>query len=227
MKFSDFILRYPSFWVYDGLCRVRIFANAGPPSLLITDLGDKNPGTSITNAMEKIWDTLLARGYLTAATHVIEHYEAEGTDQPAFSEVTSWDKSPSWREITIQEAAETLGCDEAELAQPTLSDHRLLREVEALRVLINPFVDMADPDPPEVLLRCDHIAQSMVSRERLKALVESSASERALQDLIRSDLSIIAELYAIRRKNILSFWNFPWTPVRSISYCFPDDLGWM
>ncbi len=76
----DTVLDYPA-GVYPraGRCRVRVFRAAEAPDhkvVLATDLGDANPGPSVTNAAETI-ATAVHRRYVLepACTLVVEHYD--------------------------------------------------------------------------------------------------------------------------------------------------------
>ena len=62
-----------------GRCRVRVFRAAEAPDhavVLVTDLGDGNPGPSVTNAAEEIATEVLRRyGLDPARTLFVEHYD--------------------------------------------------------------------------------------------------------------------------------------------------------
>lgn len=76
----DTVLDYPA-GVYPraGRCRVRVFRVAEAPDhtvVLVTDLGDANPGPSVTNAAETIAAEVHRRYALDPArTLMVEHYD--------------------------------------------------------------------------------------------------------------------------------------------------------
>lgn len=68
-----------------GRCHVRVFAQgAGDAVLLVTDLGDANPGASVTNAAEIIVTAAVRRyGLDPARLTVVEHYDDRWTRDAA------------------------------------------------------------------------------------------------------------------------------------------------
>lgn len=61
----------------DGRCRLRVFAGAAGPVILATDLGDENPGASVTNAAGTVATTAYRRlGLDPARTVFVEHYDS-------------------------------------------------------------------------------------------------------------------------------------------------------
>ena len=69
MILKDFIFRFPTrtFSKRDGLCRVRIFNDReGKQIVLITDIGNKNPSSSVTNEIEIILGKLIEQKQVNA-----------------------------------------------------------------------------------------------------------------------------------------------------------------
>jgi hypothetical protein len=66
----------PAAYPHAGRCRLRIYDQGGGETVLVlTDLGDENPGASVTNAVETIVTTAVRRYALDPARlTVVEHY---------------------------------------------------------------------------------------------------------------------------------------------------------
>ena len=60
-----------------GLCRVRSFVSQCGTTVLLTDLGNKNDGQSLTNAVETFIDSLFRQGLVLEPAIFIEHYERQ------------------------------------------------------------------------------------------------------------------------------------------------------
>ncbi|MDR3369533.1 DUF4263 domain-containing protein [Rhodoferax sp.] len=174
------------------------------------DLGDMNPGQSITNSIERVNATLLSRGTVLPGAQLIEHYEDINHGQPTFDLVTfSESGSPNWQSISLQQAAQMLDCDVVELSTVTLSIPRLAEEADRMRTAIDPFAGSPWLEAPEVVNRRARIAANMVSKAAIQELVERGASERELLSLLKRDLSLFGELYASPHEHYLAFSEFP------------------
>lgn len=212
MKISDLIFLFPplSGCRHQGLCRVRLFVSPRGAVAVLTDLGDKNTGVSVTNAVELIRETLVARGIIGSEAILIEHYEPEGFRPATFDVVTiSRNGYAEWDPITLEEASSLAGCDAAELMERTLENRRLCGEIERARKAIDPHVDQGFPERPGVVLRCAEIRSKMVAKRDVARLVAEGATERELQSLLKKDLSIIAEVYAMPAEEYICFSEFP------------------
>ncbi|GJG89752.1 hypothetical protein tb265_49330 [Gemmatimonadetes bacterium T265] len=89
-----------------GRCHVRVFdQGAGEAVLLVTDLGDENPGASVTNTAEIIVTAAVRRyGLDPAHLTVVEHYDDRWTR----------DAGGERRRRTAPELARLAGRDEGE-----------------------------------------------------------------------------------------------------------------
>jgi hypothetical protein len=58
-----------------GLCRVRSFVGPAGTVVLLTDLGDKNDGQSVTNAVELIIESLVEQGYVIPPAIFLDYEE--------------------------------------------------------------------------------------------------------------------------------------------------------
>src|SRR5262245_33909543 len=98
-----------------GLCRVRIFVHSDSIIVLLTDLGDMNPGPSVTNAVENVIEALRGQGLVAGEAKFIEHYEDESLDAARFAIVSiRQDGQPTWHQVSDQEVMALAGCREAE-----------------------------------------------------------------------------------------------------------------
>lgn len=210
MKINDLIFQYPGFTT-PGICRLRTFATSnGSLVILLTDLGSKNTGTSITNAIEKIAQTLDLRGYITGQCTLIEHYEREDGEQASFHQVHLPEEGPtSWQSLSEGQVQELVDCDALELRDFSLSNLRLLGEMDRIRNAINPYIDFPDLQRVEVINRRAEVAAGMISKSQILALIESGAIERDIQKILKTDLSIFGEMYAGLHEEYICFSEFP------------------
>ncbi|HEX7241172.1 MAG TPA: Shedu immune nuclease family protein [Longimicrobiaceae bacterium] len=213
MKISDFIFQYrpgPDTW-QDALCRVRIFvASDGKVVALLTDLGDLGTGMSVTNSVEWIRDALISQGLVSPDARFVEHYERSMWQADTFDELSfHTDGSPAWRELRAPEAMSLIGCGAAEIQSRTIDDSRLRRRAEALRHRIDPFIDSPYPASHEKVARKLELQERMLPKQALDDLVASGAGERALQALLKTDLTFFAEVYARPDEEYICFSEFP------------------
>lgn len=213
MKVSDFIFQFPVGISpkHCGICRVRVFITTDEyPQVLLTDLGSKNIGPSVTNAVESIVKALVDRGHVPQYSRFIEHYEAEDRGDASFDVVTiSPRHATTWETLPAETIARTLGCDLSELERPTVAEPRLRNEVERQRHLLEPYVDIPYAESTKVIQRRLEIESAMISRAQIEAVIEGEAGERELQDMLRSDPSILGEVYAALPEEYICFSEYP------------------
>jgi hypothetical protein len=114
MQIADMIHTYPGYFGCESQCRLRIYAthSLAPLVFVATEMPD-NPGTSITNAVERLIPSARnlvrqrgAPSLASAPFSWIEHYPAD--DQPErFAQVVFPRGKPEWRFIS-REQVETL-----------------------------------------------------------------------------------------------------------------------
>jgi hypothetical protein len=200
LKISDFILSYAGRHNShsQSICRVRVFATRSERRFaLLTDLGDQNGGPSITNSAEALLMALMRRGYVTRGCEFIQHYEAEGPFDPRFDAVAlSSDGEARWDTLSQDEVATMLECPLNELTDNALDNPRLVAEIGRLKHRLYPRQDQPEPDPNSVIRRKLEIEKGMISKAKLAAAIEAGSPERALQSLVRKDLSLLGEVYA-------------------------------
>lgn len=211
MKITDIVHNYPDgSRLARGLCRVRSFVNESGIVVLLTDLGDKNDGQSVTNAVERIIKSLQVLGVVMGPATYLEHYEREDPRGDTFDIVTV--KSPGgthWETISREEACRLMGCPSGELDERSWENGRIVAEADRLRFSRNPFVDSPYRGSNAVIKRRLEIENGMISRAEVEALICAGAGERDLQFLLKRDLSIFAETYAQPDDEYICFSEFP------------------
>jgi hypothetical protein len=77
----DTIITYPGLHGRPAQCQIRVFDQAGGDAVLVaTDIGDANPGASVTNTIEHIATEVCRRYRLDPARlTVVEHYDDRRT----------------------------------------------------------------------------------------------------------------------------------------------------
>ena len=77
----DTVITYPGLHERPAQCHIRIFDQAaGNVVLIATDIGDANPGASVTNTIERIATEVCHRyGLDPARLTVVEHYDDRRT----------------------------------------------------------------------------------------------------------------------------------------------------
>jgi len=79
---------------------------------------------------------------------------------------------------------------------------------EKKRYEIDPFIDNKILKPAEYIKREIEIQENAISKKRMKELIESGASETEIAALLKSDLSLIAEVYAFPQDEYIVFSEF-------------------
>ena len=210
MKISDFIFRYQAHResVHDSICRVRIF-HADRVVALLTDLGERNTGSSVANSIESLRRHLIEAGHISDEARVIEHYESTHLSEATFARVSEVHGLPHWEKMSFAEVTGMLGCLDAELNRHTLDDVRLAAQIEKLRVQIDPYIDRPYQESIAVLNRRNEILRHRVPVEQLRTVITNGATELEMHRLIAQDLSLIAELYARPEEEYIAFSQFP------------------
>lgn len=210
MKIVDTVLSYAGDYhpQSKGMCRLRVFSGDDGPRVLITDLGPCNNGRSVTNAIETIVERIEDSGLALGATVYIEHHERPDPEQDTFDQVRV---SPgvNWQSISREAAIALLGCSPEELEDRTEHNKRIVGRTETLRLSTRRFDGSPWPESPEVIKRKLEIADGMISRSSVRALVEAGSGERELQRLLKSDLSIVAEAFTSPDDEYICFSEFP------------------
>lgn len=208
MKICDSIYRYPTGWRTDGLCRLRIFAGAERPGVLLTDLGAKNPSCAVEGAISYIVSQLMRDGRLVAEAKLFiqeEDLYSCWELELQNGRYRDWD---TWRKMQAAEVAVCLGCEGKELLHKTGEDRRLSLEIERIRHEIDPYLGMGWPEDPSRARRRLEIWENHVPKDRLASLVEKGASEQELAKLLKRDLSLLADAFAFPEEEYIVFAEF-------------------
>ena len=210
MKIMDIVHNYPDgSRLARGLCRVRLFVNESGVVALLTDLGNKNDGQSVTNAVEHIIKSLYVLGVVMGPATYLQHYEREDPRVDTFDIVTV--ESPggtNWKTISREEACRLMGCPPIELDERSWEIGRIVAEADRLRFSRNRFADSLYRGSNAVIKRRLEIENGMISRSEIEALISAGAGERDLQYLLKRDLSIFAETYAQPNDEYICFSEF-------------------
>ena len=192
-----------------AICRVRIFVNqASLVFAVLTDLGLKNTGPSVTNSIKVVRSALINKGYVDRRVRLVDHAEVWLTT--AFSLVNfDAQEQPLWKDIVKQDLIALLDCDADEFETKSLEHKRLFDEVERIRHRINPFIDEPYPKTPEVIVRQEEIKANMLPLMQLERLIRAGALEQKIQKLVKTDLSLFAEVYANPSDEYICFSEFP------------------
>jgi len=212
MKTGDFIFRIPSEF-RDSLCRIRLFKLGQDKWVaLLTDVGRKNTGQSVTNNVEHIRQKLIAEGYIDDRSLIIEHYERN--DLTRFSptyDIVTFDKKgrPQWQPIKLQEAVQICDSTQQEIESNLSDKGALMKDLDFKRLQIWPEMDLPSKESKIVIKRRQDIARSMISKDAILNLVAEGATEAQIQTLLKNDLSVFGEIYAQPTEEYISFSEFP------------------
>nr|WP_315596597.1 Shedu anti-phage system protein SduA domain-containing protein [uncultured Cupriavidus sp.] len=191
-----------------GLCRVRSFVSQSGTAVLLTDLGNKNNGQSVTNAVEMVIGSLLSQGLVLEPATFIEHYERSDPQSDTFDRVLLHPRT-EWLSLSRDQARAILGCNRTELDDRSVLNQRILERADSLRFQKNPFVDSRFSDSNEVILRKLEISTGMISKVSVDTLIQSGAGEQEIQRLLKTDLSIFGEAYAMPDDEYICFSEYP------------------
>jgi len=213
MKVNDLIFRY-SFRgnsKRDGICRVRTFVNSHFRLIvLITDLDLKKTSDSITNSIEVIYNSLIDRLIVPKNSIFIEHYEPSSISSHIFSIVTIKNGNETlWEDISFEYVIKLIECDEYEIKSLTLQNKVLINEIEKLRTIIDPHLDLPSQVESSYLIRQFEIEDNIISKLEVSELINNNAIEHQLLELLKRDLSILAEVYANPNDNYICLSDFP------------------
>lgn len=176
--------------------------------VLLTDLGDKNDGQSVTNAVEVIITSLLGQGYIVSPATFIEHYEHNESSSDSFDKVTLMPHA-EWEALSRSLVLEMIGDEEDELSDRSSANPQIASQADRLLFRHDPFIGSRYPESNEVTKRRLEIIQNMISKASVEVLVQSGSGEQELQRLLKTDLSIFGEAYAKPGDEYICFSEFP------------------
>lgn len=205
MKISDYILKFKSYRMREeGVCRVRLFVNLRREFIcVLTDIGDMSNAPYLDTVCGAAIHTLYDEGLLLNCQFLILHDDFDNKmvliDQYGNIE----------RQLTKKEVEILTECDEKEFAYKSVEILSIRRRIEKKLYEINPFIDNQYLKSPSYIKREIEIQENAVSKKELKELIEQGASEKKLDDLIKKDLSLIAEIYSHPYDEYIVFSEFP------------------
>ena len=194
--------------ISQGICRVRCFFGPAGMVVLLTDLGDKNDGQSVTNAVEVIIKSLLDQGYIIPPATFIEHYERNEWASDSFDKVALMPHT-KWETLSRSQVVEMIGDEDGELSDRSAINPRIVSQADRLLFRHNPFVGSRYPESNNVTKRRLEVIDGMISKASVEALVQSGSGEQELQRLLKADLSIFGEAYAKPDDEYICFSEFP------------------
>lgn len=213
MKISDFAFRFPTCGLTrnDAICRVRLFVtHDNTVYAVLTDIGDKNTGPSVTNSVEHIRLELIKKGFISENAIIIEHYDKEFPEGGTFDFVVFNEKNiPNWKSSHLDTVCEILNVLPEEFSTHSLGIPRLYQDIERIRHDIDPYIDEPWPESYDVINRRADIQSNMLPEGKLLEAIKNNASESELQALIKADLSIIGDFYSHPSEEYICFSEFP------------------
>ena len=87
---------------------------------------------------------------------------------------------------------------------------RVLNEAERVSSSIDLSRNLPYSENPDYVVRALDIETNQISKSEIKKLIDTGAIERELQELLKSDLSIFAELYSNPSDQYICLSEFPW-----------------
>ncbi|RII30477.1 MAG: DUF4263 domain-containing protein [Geobacter sp.] len=191
-----------------GLCRVRSFIGPEGQMVLLTDLGEKNDGQSVTIAVEMITRSLIEQGIIIEPVTFIEHYERGESKDDTFDVVT-FSPTTQWQKTTRASVLNLIGGHEEEIADRSQKNPRISYQADQIRYRKNPFADSRYQDSNSVITRRLEIAEGMISKVDIEALVNNGSIEQNIQRVLKQDLSVFGEAYAKPDDEYICFSEFP------------------
>lgn len=152
----------------------------------------------MTNSVERIYNEITKKDFVPKDIILIEHYEPSSICALHELDIVTINSEgrPKWTKIDEAHVREITNCEADELNKLTLEDERLNNEIEQMRTLIDPHINKSNWPTTDVMLRKMEIKENMISKASIQSLIESGVNETKLGALLKSDLSIFAELYA-------------------------------
>jgi hypothetical protein len=118
-------------------------------------------------------------------------------------------KETCWEDIDFNKAKSLTECEDDEFNILTLEDTVLASEIDQIRTIIDPHLDLPYQIESEYLIRQFEIEDNMISKAEMQELVDNNAIEQQLLKALKKDLSIFAEVYARPYDSYICFSEFP------------------
>jgi Domain of unknown function (DUF4263) len=204
MSEKDFIMEFRNKISHlMGLCRVRIFLPSQEKSVVvITDIGDLNPGPSVTNSIENIVTILLEQKLINKSTIVIENYEPTFLFYHTY-DIVNFDENffPEWTNVTADEVANICGASELTVSSIVEDNINLVKQVISKgKLILQGGYNITGKKAHDTI---------KVYKKDIRHLIETKSGEREFQAVLKNDLSLIAEVYADPKNEYICFSEFP------------------
>jgi len=208
VKTSDFILRYPTNKIHDGICRMRTFVNQKfEVSIILTELSD-NTSTSITNSMELIYKYLIDSGLVTKFDFLFEHYEQHSFSSESFDLVYIENGRASWDSVELDFVMQICESQDNEFNTEIKDNFRLLSEIDTLISKIQS--SNINCPQQESFNQSEHEPISnQLSKHAIQEIIDRGAGELEIQALLKQDLSVFGEIYGQPKDEYQCFSEFP------------------
>lgn len=205
MKISDFIFSFKTVRVYvEVICRVRIFNIVENEIIcVITNIKSLSNTVYLDVVCDIVIDELNEKGMLLNCNMYILHDEYDDS----MSIISK--KGEVIKSISQSALINLLGCNENEFSIKSMEIPDVRNRIEKKLYEIDPFINNKYLKPPLYFKRKIEIQSNAISKKQLKELIDSEAEERKLGELLKRDLSIIGEVYALHNDEYIVFSEFP------------------
>lgn len=204
MKINDFIYNYKQ-----TICRVRTYVNNDQKYFIISELKE-NQGPSVTNSIEFLIQSLVKQGFAEPQDIFIEHYPKCNFIPEEFDEIKLDElNSPKWCRRNKEKVMLLINENISDFDVDTNKNQKNKIDIFKNEYTELEFIDYKFVESPNITMRREKNRKSIVSKEILKKLIKSKASEYEIGSVLKKDLSIFAEAYAKPSDEYICFSEFP------------------
>lgn len=193
MKVSDFIYKFKSYRMREqGLCRVRFFVNMQSEfTCILTDIASMSNAPYLDTVCDFVIHLLYENGYMLECQYIILHDEC-------YNRMEMVDKYGNIvkKNLSKEDVIALTNCSDDEFEKKSMDILQVRRQIEKKRYEIDPFINNQFLKSQSYIRRELEIQENSISKKKLKELVDSGAKERALSELIKKDLSLVAEIHS-------------------------------
>lgn len=226
MKLNDFIFRFCGNWRgTEGICRVRLFLGRDAQVYAVLTELEENPSTSVTNAVEFLYEQLCREKKIPPQAKLIEHYTRSVGWEQTFDLVTLQDGRPDWKSVSRETVCALLDVDPSEFSDE--KDPRVREEIRRALEGTPQIHRLHFIERPEITERRLEIAMSRHSRKELCALLDRQPTERQLAAFLKEDPSFFGERYAHPQEEYICFSEFPVGDTGRVDFALFTGRSWM
>ncbi|MCL2571240.1 MAG: DUF4263 domain-containing protein [Defluviitaleaceae bacterium] len=209
MVISDFIFNN-SKKASNCFCRVRICVNGlGDVCAVLTDISNYISSNSVTNSVEDLHEALLYKGHIPEKAEIYEHYEDYMLGSSFDRVILSSTAQTKWVSCNKERFCEKYELDSNAFFAKTDADTRLMPQLIILAREQDPFRNFPYSPDPQVVNRRIEIEKNMLKKFELMRMIEKNATEKDLLCMLKTDLSVFAEVYANPDEEYICFSEFP------------------